>query len=92
MPVKKRAGDSAWTDPDDAPELTEAYFERADWYRGETLVRRGRPPLEQPKQRATLRFDADVLARLRATGPGWQTKVNAALREWLDRQAPPAAE
>ncbi len=92
MPTKKPSGAKPWVDPDDAPPLTPEFFERADWYRGGVLVRRGRPPVEHPKQRATLRFDADVLTRLRATGPGWQTKVNAALREWLDRQAPPAAE
>jgi|SRR5215470_2264051 len=33
-----------WVDPDVAPELTRGHFERADWYRGDRLVRRGRPP------------------------------------------------
>ena len=36
---------------------------------------------EQPKTRVTIRLDADVVARLRADGPGWQTRANAALRE-----------
>jgi uncharacterized protein (DUF4415 family) len=31
----------------------------------------------------TIRFDADALAALKATGPGWQTRVNAAVREWV---------
>ena len=31
----------------------------------------------------TIRFDADVLAALKATGPGWQTLVNTAMREWV---------
>ncbi|WP_419810132.1 BrnA antitoxin family protein [Sphingomonas sp.] len=32
------------------------------------------------KQQVTLRLDQDVLARFQATGPGWQSQINAALR------------
>ncbi len=35
---------------------------------------------------ATIPFDADVLAGLRATGKGWQTHVNDLMREWLARR------
>jgi uncharacterized protein (DUF4415 family) len=28
-----------------------------------------------------MRVDADVLAAFKATGPGWQTRINALLRE-----------
>jgi uncharacterized protein (DUF4415 family) len=66
--------------PDDAPELTTDYFERADVYRGDKLIRRGRPPSEHPKEAIKLRIDPDVLAYFRATGPGWQTRINDALR------------
>ena len=46
--------------------------------------RRGRGPQKSPrKQPTTIRFDADVLSALKATGPGWQTRVNDAMREWL---------
>ena len=31
----------------------------------------------------TIRFDADVLAALKASGRGWQTRVNEAVRDWL---------
>lgn len=74
---------------DEIPELDDDFFERADLYEGETLIRRGRgrPALEQPKRQVTLRLDADLLDALRATGPGWQTRVNQALREWLDAKA-----
>ena len=48
--------------------------------------KRGRPPKKAPKQQVTIRLDADLLAELRALGKGWQTKVNAALREWIERQ------
>lgn len=51
----------------------------------EMLVpRRGRPPAVAPKQAVSLRLDPDVLAEFRATGPGWQTRINHALREWLN--------
>jgi uncharacterized protein (DUF4415 family) len=69
-----------WADPDDAPELTKEYFERADIYRGDKLIRRGRPPSANPKRAIKLRLDPDVLAHFRATGPGWQTRINDVLR------------
>ena len=48
--------------------------------------KRGRPPKKAPKQQVTIRLDADLLADLRALGKGWQTQVNAALREWIERR------
>lgn len=50
----------------------------------EAKARRRGPQKAPRKQPTTIRFDADVLAGLRATGPGWQTRVNEAMREWLD--------
>src|SRR6187200_1167855 len=41
-----------------------------------TLRRRGRPRSPSPKQQVTLRLDADLIARLRASGAGWQVRVN----------------
>jgi uncharacterized protein (DUF4415 family) len=72
-------------DPDTAPELTEEWFEKADLHYGETLLRRGRgrPPLNSPKKLVSLRLDQDVIDRFRAEGPGWQLRINAALREHL---------
>lgn len=87
MNGKPEGSENIWVDPDDAPEWTDEMFERADLYHGETLIRRGRPPLESPKQRVTLRLDEDVVAALRASGRGWQTRVNAVLREWVGKKA-----
>lgn len=70
-----------WVDPDDAPPLDAAWFDGADVYDGATLVRRGRPKLAAPKRLVSLRLDGEVVDRLRAEGPGWQTRVNAALRK-----------
>jgi uncharacterized protein (DUF4415 family) len=80
MPRKKKSGDAAWVDRDDAPELTEAFFDRAEIRDGDKVIRRGRPPLPNPKQAVKLRLDADVLAAYRKTGPGWQTRINTDLR------------
>lgn len=43
--------------------------------------KRGRPPVEQPKKQVTLRLDADVVESYRASGKGWQGRINAALRK-----------
>ena len=83
MQKKNNAGDQSWEDPDDAPELTSDYFETADLYEGSTLVRRGRPKLEKPKQLVSMRLDQDVIASLRATGPGWQSRANDILKAAL---------
>ncbi len=81
MPRKKKSGAAAWRDSDDAPVLTRTFFDRAEIRRGEKVVRRGRPPLENPKRAVKLRLDADVLAAYRKTGDGWQTRINADLRK-----------
>lgn len=46
---------------------------------------RGRPRLERPKEQVTMRLDADVLNALRASGPGWQSRVNEILRVAVKR-------
>ncbi len=48
---------------------------------------RGRPA-GSDKESTTIRFDRDVLAAFRAAGPGWQTRMNAALRDWLKTHSP----
>ena len=78
MTGKKHATDRAWTDPDDVPDLTSE-----DW--AEVIdaapVRRGRPKSESPKVSTTLRLDPEVVEHFRASGPGWQTRINEALRK-----------
>jgi uncharacterized protein (DUF4415 family) len=81
MPRKKKSGAAAWVDLDDAPALTDGFFDRAEIRRGDRIIRRGRPPLENPKQAVKLRLDADVLAAYRETGDGWQTRINSDLRK-----------
>lgn len=55
----------------------------------EIAARRGRPigsVKPKPKVPTTIRFDQDILDALKASGRGWQTRVNDAVREWLARQ------
>lgn len=54
--------------------------------RGPPVMKRGRGPQRAPtKVQTTIRLDADVLACFRATGRGYQTQINAALREVVER-------
>ena len=71
---------SPWPDPDEAPEWTAEMFERADLYHGNKLIRAGRPPSANPKIALKLRIDPDIVEHFRATGPGWQTRINDTLR------------
>jgi len=68
-------------DPDTAPELTEEWLEAAEVFEGDRPLRRvGRPKGSGTKEQVTLRLDRDILERFRAGGPGWQTRLNEALR------------
>lgn len=68
---------------------------RVDWSQGTVTrgggvtatigaIRRTRGPNKSPtKEQVAIRFDPDVLLAFRASGPGWQTRMNTALKEWL---------
>lgn len=70
----------SWIDPDDAPELDDEWFEKADFKIGDKVIRRGRPP-GSAKQLVSVRLDRAVVDHFRAGGPGWQTRINEALRK-----------
>jgi len=70
-------------DPDNPP-LDEKFWARAKPMSDERLARyRGmRGPQRAPTKTATsIRLDADVVAHFKAGGPGWQSRINAALRK-----------
>jgi uncharacterized protein (DUF4415 family) len=47
-------------------------------------IRRARGPGKKlAKEQVAIRLDPDVVSAFRAGGPGWQTRMNAALKEWL---------
>ena len=86
MQKKKRAGKSTWTDPDDAPELTEEYFKNADVYEGDKLVRRGRPPVVNKREQISIRLSPEVIRHFRARGPRWQSAINNELKKVVSKQ------
>ncbi len=50
-------------------------------------LKKPRGPQKAPtKEVVTIRLSRDVVERLRASGPGWQTRVDAALRQWVEKQ------
>ena len=83
MTAKKPSTPITWSDPDDAPELTDEFFKSADLYEGGKLKARGRPKAAMTKVPVKLRLDSDVLEALRASGEGWQTRINETLRASL---------
>jgi uncharacterized protein (DUF4415 family) len=68
---------AALTDPDNLP-LTDdelLQFRKV----------RGRPQGSGKKEQVTLRLDTDILEQFKATGNGWQTRINDALRDWIKK-------
>ncbi len=45
---------------------------------------RGRPKTDETKIFTAIRLDADLLNAFKATGKGWQTRINAALRQYIN--------
>ena len=80
MTESKPGSESSWVDPDDAPEWTDEMFDRAEIRIGDRVIRRGRPP-GSAKRSVSLRLDQAVIDHFRAGGPGWQTRMNEALRK-----------
>lgn len=77
-----------WNEVSDTPELTDEELSRARPFSevfpalAESIKRsRGRPPAERTKQQVTLRLDAEIIDRFKAGGPGWQSRMNEALRK-----------
>lgn len=45
------------------------------------------PQRDPTKERVTIRLSREVVAAFRASGAGWQTRIDGALKEWLARRA-----
>jgi uncharacterized protein (DUF4415 family) len=83
MNVKSKRSRRTWRDPDDAPQITARWVTGADLYDGKKLVRRGRPPGTAKKTQTTVRISNEVLAFFRASGRGWQTRMDEALKKYV---------
>lgn len=77
-----------WDEVSDNPELTEAELGEMKPF-AEVLPElaanmkkklKGRPKKESPKQAISIRLDQDIIEKFKATGPGWQTRINDALK------------
>jgi len=94
MNEKNNDLDNTWVDPDDAPELDDAFFSQATPKIGNEVVtvnevktafkkKLGRPKTEDPKKSISIRLSSDVLEHFRSTGKGWQTRINKVLQEYI---------
>jgi uncharacterized protein (DUF4415 family) len=101
MNVRSKSSEKPWVDPDDAPELTDEFFEKAaPMIDGQPVLKaeavsaivaalkRGRPRASAHKVALTVRYDEEVVEAFKASGPGWQTRMNAALKDWLKSHSP----
>ena len=77
---------------DENPEWTDEMFKQSVHF--DTLPEslqsklRGRPKAAATKERITIRLSPDVVSTFRATGDGWQTRMDAALRDCLKTHSP----
>jgi uncharacterized protein (DUF4415 family) len=87
MPAKSKQSRQRLSRSDDAPELTAEWAAAADLHQGERLVRRGRPLGTGHKTQTTVRISNDVLAYFKASGAGWQTRMDAVLKRYVSARA-----
>ncbi|WNV05118.1 BrnA antitoxin family protein [Candidatus Methylospira mobilis] len=82
---------------DEPPELADEFFDKATWHMAGNAVspeagkaadrkklKRGRPKIDTRKVLVSVRYSPEVLDYFRATGVGWQVRMDAALKEWID--------
>lgn len=73
---------------EEIPELEDDFFEHADEYLGGKLVRRGRgrPRAATRKVLLSVRYSSEVVEYFRATGEGWQARMNQVLLRYVARR------
>lgn len=79
-PIAHSSGDGPYNPNHDAE--VEAYWSKA------RITRKGRGPQRKPtKESITIRLSADVVGYFRASGKGWQSRVDDVLSEWVASHA-----
>lgn len=75
-----------WTDEDFAKSKPASEFYPPETYAALVAMKRprGRPKADETKVFTGIRLDADLLETFKSTGKGWQTRINAALRQYLN--------
>ena len=73
------------SEPDAPEDFSADLFGRTDFFIRNRFGQPGRPPLDPRlrKRPISIRLSPDVLKAFRDTGPGWQTRIDQVLREWL---------
>lgn len=77
-----------WDEVSDNPELTEEDIRNARPFAevfphlAATIGKRG-PQKKPTKVSTTLRLSPDVVAHFRATGKGWQARIDQVLKDWV---------
>ena len=69
--------------PSDTLKMAEATFKKVTTKPVEATSKT--PAIPGVKETVTLRIDQDVLERFQQDGPGWQDRINAALRGAADK-------
>ena len=94
MNENKNNLNSTWIDEDEAPELSNDFFDNATPLIADKPVpkavfsaavekAKGRPKLKNPKLLVSMRYDADIIEYFKATGKGWQSRVNEVLSQYV---------
>ena len=84
MTANRKSTKAVWVDPDDAPDLSSPAWQAKAVF---VPAPRGRPKSTDTKLSTTIRIDRDILLAFKKDGPGWQTRINAALRDWAAAQS-----
>lgn len=88
--IDTATGELIGPDPEIERPLTDAELAQmrpvSDFPEVIAAVRRARGPV-RTKEAVSIRLDIDLVAKLRASGPGWQSRVNAVLREYVEGNA-----
>ena len=83
MPNKRATKKGEWHDPDDAPDMTTPYWQER---LTTAMYSVGVPAIPTRKVSVTIDLDADILVKFKEGGPGWQTRINEVLKEYLARR------
>jgi len=81
MSAKRKGSGRTSVSTTEPPEITEGWISGADLFEGKKLVRRGRPKLANPRKLLSLRLPPEIIARWKASGPGWQTRMAEVLEK-----------
>ena len=83
MTARKKNMTPEKNDPEEIPDTSTPYWQKTI---DPTPVTRGRPRIPEPKLSTTLRLDADILQKFKEGVPGWQTRINDVLKEYLAKR------